>query len=399
MNNTRIARSIFLLLVCCVYIFAGMMLTSCGQKHVEEKTQHTMDKDIEYYTCGMHPSVHVLPEEYAKGSTNCPICNMFLIPVKKVTTQTMTQEDGHNVPQNKGPRVVIPQDQLQRAGVRTELVERRKVCKSIRTVGRIAYDPDLVVAEEELLSSLTSMESIQEGTSTEIIERARSLITSSKRKLRLLGLSEDQIAEISTTRQIQKGLILPEKTMWVYGDLYEFEISWVGPGAQITVTTESFPGEKFYGVVSAIDPVIDQKTRSVKFRAQVENPDLKLKPNMYVSVIIEGICVVISGEGNVIAVPKEAVLDTGVRKIVWVDAGSGNFERREIEIGSEGISSVENTERKFYPVFSGLSEGDLVVTKGNFLIDSQSQITGGAGSSYGGALGGETESSRPLHQH
>jgi Cu(I)/Ag(I) efflux system membrane fusion protein len=181
--------------------------------------------------------------------------------------------------------------------------------------------------------------------------------------------------------------------MWVYGDLYEFELSWVKPGANVTISTESYPGEKFQGSISAIDPIVNPQTRSVRFRAQVDNSELKLKSNMYVQISIQGICTALKGDDEIIAVPKDAVLDTGARKIVWVSAGDGVFEKRELEIGAEGVSLVDGVERKFYPVFNGLEFGDIVVTKGNFLIDSQSQITGSAGASYGGALGDEKKGS------
>ncbi len=101
----------------------------------------------------------------------------------------------------------------------------------------------------------------------------------------------------------------------------------------------------------------------------------------------------------VLAIPKDAVLDTGIRKIVWVDRGNGEYEGRKIQIGPEATATVDKKEAKFYPVLSGVGEGEKVVTKGNFLIDSQSQITGVAASAYGGALGAEEKEETPVHQH
>ena len=103
---------------------------------------------------------------------------------------------------------------------------------------------------------------------------------------------------------------------------------------------------------------------------------------------------------EVIAIPKDAVLDTGIRKIVWVDKKNGEYEGRIVELGPEATASIVGVGTKFYPVLKGLSEGDNVVTKANFLIDSQSQLTGVAAGAYSGALGvEEKKAAPPVHQH
>jgi hypothetical protein len=106
--------------------------------------------------------------------------------------------------------------------------------------------------------------------------------------------------------------------------------------------------------------------------------------------------------GGVLAVPKSAVIDTGLRKIVFIDPGESGYELLEVELGPEAWAEVEHnghaTKRRFYPVVKGLNPGDMVVTNGNFLLDSQTQLTGSAAGAYGGALG-ETEGSSTPHQH
>ena len=285
------------------------------------------------------------------------------------------------------------------AGVETAPARKLHLYKKIRTVGRVAYDPHLAIAQEEFISSLKALDKIQEGNISEIKQRAVGLVESSKRKLRLLGSSEEQIKELEKKRVVQTNLILPEEKMWIYGAVYEYELSWVKVGERVKVTTPSLPGEEFSGVISSVNPVLDPKTRSVTFRAEVGNPDLKLKPEMYVDVVIMSMYVTRGGEHMVLAIPKDAVLDTGIRRIIWVDKGNGEYEGREIQIGPEATSIVDGREAKFYPVLSGISEGEKAVTKGNFLIDSQSQITGVAASAYGGALGAEEEGTVPVHQH
>jgi hypothetical protein len=105
------------------------------------------------------------------------------------------------------------------------------------------------------------------------------------------------------------------------------------------------------------------------------------------------------GAHMVLAIPKDALLDTGTRKIVWVYKGGEEYEGRIIEVGPTSTAVIDEKEVSFYPVLKGLEEGELVVTKANFLIDSQSQITGVAASSYSGAIGAEEEPAPPLHQH
>lgn len=438
----------------------------------------TGEREIEYYTCGMHPSVRVTPEDYNRGNALCPICNMKLIPVYKeeqvkvslqerkilfyrnpmnpAITSKEPAKDGmgmdyipvyetreedtayfgcgmegaEHVFSIKGAKnmncpicgmplkelskeeanklkgviskVRITGKQAELAGVKTVPFRKIKLSKKIRTVGKVAYDPNLVIAQDEFVSALRALERMKEGKIVEIIDRARNLVESSRRKLRLLGLSQEQINNIEDTKKVQTNLILPEKKMWIYADVYEYELSWVKVGQKVVVTTSSFPGEEFLGIISSINPVLDPKTRSVTFRAEVDNPNLRLKPQMYVDVVIRSMYMAASGQhAAVLAVPQRAVLDTGTRKIVWVDRGNGEYEGRLVRIGPEAIAIVDGKEEKFYPVFSGLKEGELVVKKANFLIDSQSQISGVVSSAYGGALGAkeETTTTTPIHQH
>jgi Cu(I)/Ag(I) efflux system membrane fusion protein len=435
-----------------IWIFIGLLLLaalifsliSCGETEKVKQvktTGETMDNGILYYTCGMHPSVRVSPEEYNKGNVNCPICNMKLTPVYKEESQSVPQKSSedrkilfYRNPMNpsitsKVPakdemgmnyipvyeessdayvdesgntigRVTVNADQTRLAGVKTEQVRRRRLYKTIRTVGKVAYDPQLAIAQEEFISSLEALDKIKMSEISEIKERAVSLVESAKRKLRLLGLSKEQIKELEMTRTVQSNLILPEKKMWVYGDVYEYELGWVEEGGKVEVMTAGLPGEKFTGIISSVNPVLDPKTRSVKIRAEVDNPTLKLKPDMYVDVVIMSMYTSPSGERMVLAIPKDAVLDTGTRKIVWVDKGNGEYEAREVQIGPETNTTIDGRKLRAYPLLEGLNEGEMVVTRANFLIDSQSQITGVAASAYGGALDTEGEAGAPsIHQH
>lgn len=465
-NNSKPIKFLYGLVGVLVIVTTSLFITSCSGKTSPHQDSEAT-QGISHYTCGMHPSVKVTPEEYNKGTTSCPICNMNLTPVYKegkseevakgqkilfyrnpmnpeITSDVPTKDsmgmdyvpvyeemegdstyygcgmegEGHvyylqgehegmacpvcGMPLKKLPKeeadklrgviskVEIKGEQAALAGVRTEPVKKLHLFKEIRTVGKVAYDPQLAITQQELISALKAVDKMGEGSIPEIKERAMSLVESARRKLKLLGLSAEQIKELENTREVETSLILPEEKMWIYGEVYEYELSWVKSGEKIRVTTSGIPGEEFPGIISSVNPVLDPKTRSVSFRAQVDNPDLKLKPEMYVDVVIMSMLSV-DGKMEVLAIPKEAVLDTGRRKIVWVDKGNGEYEGKAITVGPEATTMIEGSEAKFYPVLKGLSEGEQVVTKSNFLIDSQSQLSGTASAAYGGALGSEEE--------
>jgi len=275
------------------------------------------------------------------------------------------------------------------AGVTSEPVTMRHLFRDIRTVGRIAYDPQLYKTEEELIQAVKTRKNLEKSDISGIKARADALVEAARFKLRLSGLSQEEIDELSLRGQPDRYLILSDKDnpyVWVYADIYEYELSWVKAGQKVKVTSISFPGEEFSGSIAAIDPVLNPMTRSVRIRVKIDNPELKLKPQMYTDIFIEAYS---TGKDNqhimVLAVPKDGVLDTGMRKIVYLDLGNGSYLGREVQIGAEASSYVDGEKISFYPVVSGLKEGDKVVVQGNFLIDSQSQLSG-VTSAYGGAL-------------
>ena len=351
--------------------------------------EETEESDV-YYGCGMEGTEHVFLIKDVEGMTTCPICGMDLTKLSKEEADRL-----------KGvvSKVKIKGKETRLVGVQTESIKKLHLYKEIRTVGRVAYDPELAIAQEEFIASLKALDKIQEGNIEEINERAKNLVESSRRKLRLLGLSSLQIEELEEKREVQTSLILPEEKMWIYGDVYEYELGWVKVNEKVKITTSSLPGEEFHGIIISLNPVLDPKTRSLRFRVEVDNPDLRLKPEMYVDVVIMSMYKGQDGEHEVLAIPKDAVLDTGVRKIVWIDKGNQEYEGRIIKIGPEATGAIDGQESKFYPVLKGLKVGEDVVTKANFLIDSQSQISGVAAAAYGGAVGVEEKKSSAGHKH
>lgn len=366
--------------------------------HGYSKGSHSMvsvadeEGKVSHYTCGMHPSVKISVENYEKGDTKCPICFMPLTPAK--ITSSSDESFGENVIS----KVEIKLGELKLAGVKTEIVTKRHLFKEIRAVGKVAYDPQMAIAQDEFISAMKAYEKAQGGGIQEITDRSKSLIDSSMRKLLLLGLNQQQIDGLAKTKEVQSNLILPGEKMWIYGDVYEYELQWIKKGSFVKVRPISLSGEEFFGEIVSLNPVVDPVTRSLRFRALVDNPNQKLKPEMYVDIEIMSQYTDSNGNEDVLAIPKSALLDTGRRRIVWVDTGNGQFEGRSVEIGPESIGHAEEVV-KYYPVLKGLREGERVVTKGNFLIDSQSQITGVVASSFGGALEAAKPKSPVGHNH
>ncbi len=377
-NKIRVFGVIILCITSSVYAQEGHKGSHVDGVH-EMIPAVTEDGEISHYTCGMHPSVKVSVENYENGDTKCPICFMPLTAVKSSGMRSQAFDE------NVISKVEIKARELKLAGVQTEVVIKRQLFKEIRSVGTVAYDPQLAIAQDELVSAIRSLDKAKTGAVREIADRSQSMVDSSKRKLLLLGLSAEQIAELEKSKEVQTNLILPGEKMWIYGDIYEYELPWVKKGSYIKAKPIGFAGEEFYGEVVSINPVIDPRTRSVRFRALIENPGSKLKPEMYVDVEILSKYVDPDGQEEVIALPKSALLDTGRRRIVWVNKGNGQFEGRAVVVGPESVSH-SNELLKFYPVLKGIKEGEKVVIKGNFLIDSQSQITGVVASSFGGTL-------------
>jgi Cu(I)/Ag(I) efflux system membrane fusion protein len=149
-------------------------------------------------------------------------------------------------------------------------------------------------------------------------------------------------------------------TVWVLGDIYEYELPFVKKGQEALILLSYFPGETFSGQITYVYPYLNPETRTIRVRVEVKNPELRLKPEMYANLEIH------VDYGTKLAIPADAVLDAGVKNIVFVDKGDGYFEPREIKLGAKGEG--------VYEVLAGIAEGEKVVTSANFLIDSESSL-------------------------
>lgn len=246
-------------------------------------------------------------------------------------------------------------------GVKTSPVVRRDMSKVIRASGRIAYDPDLYNAVVEYREALKSREKVKKSPWADVRERTAGLISASELRLRQMGLSESQIVRLGQDKQDPTNLLLASKgeSVWVYAQIYEYESGLVKPGHKMAITSVAFPGRTFHGRVAAVDTILDPETRTLRVRGEVP-ADGVLKPEMYVDVRIP------ISMGRRLAVPEEAVMNTGTRHIAFVKTGAGRYEPREVTVGQEADDTVE--------VLAGLKEGEEVVTSAQFLIDSESKL-------------------------
>jgi len=406
------------------------------------------------WTCSMHPQIR------KAGPGRCPICGMDLVPVALASSEKERIE--------------------KRAGILVEPVAYREVFKEIRTVGKLDYNerqtayitariagrvdkvfadfsgvqvkkddhlveiysPDLIVTMQNLLDGLMAGN--------------KSMVEVARQRLSLWGMLPEQIAALEKSRKIQthltvfapRGGTVIEKMvrpgqyvkegdvlyriadldpLWLFLDLYEYDLGWIRIGQRVDVTVEAYPGEHFPGRLVFLDPVLDDKTRTLRVRVNMPNAERRLKPAMYAAASIRirlqadgtpeatglegkylcpmhpevvrgqpGECpychmpleqvpplkvhethAAHAGIGKVLAIRASAVLDTGRRKVAYRHTAEGAYELVELQLGPRADGKDETGKRvSYYPVRSGLKEGDLVVVQGGFLLDSQRQIEG-----------------------
>jgi membrane fusion protein, copper/silver efflux system len=369
--------------------------------------------DNHQYTCGMHP--FIIQDEPG----TCPICAMDLTPVRSETSgggssdaSTITIDPVTR--QNMGVRTTpVSRRNLHRI-IRTVGVvgyeEPRQYSVNSKINGWIEnlhvnetgafvkigqplldiYSPELVAAQEDFLLALRNKTALQNSLIPEIAAGADRLLESSRKKLRYWDINDEQIEKLSKTGAALKtlslhaqynGIITSKKvypgmyakagmelfqisdisSVWVYADIYEYELPWVkvGQTARIQLPYNRAP---ITGTISTIYPYVEPKTRTVKVRIDLKNPDLELKPDMYVNVRLATEAV-----HDILTIPVEAVLNSGEEQTVFVDLGEGKFAPRKIILGIQG-------EEGFVEVKQGLEIDEKIVISAQFMLDSESTL-------------------------
>jgi Cu(I)/Ag(I) efflux system membrane fusion protein len=252
------------------------------------------------------------------------------------------------------------------------------------------YSPDLLATQDEYLLAVNMQGRLAASPLAEVKANADSLVASTRDRLRLWDVTDQQIAALKRRdkaepvlmvaapssgivmkreavpgKYVEPGTTLYEvadlSRVWISADIYESEVAAVTLNQPASVTFAAYPGETFQGKVSYIYPTLNTEARTVRVRLELPNPGLKLKPGMFGTVILQ------TDEAQTLVVPKEAVLDTGLRQIVFLDRGEGSYTPHQVKLGRRNQDSVE--------VLEGLKEGDRIVTSANFLLDAESKLT------------------------
>ena len=252
------------------------------------------------------------------------------------------------------------------------------------------YSPKLVATQEEYLLALAGEEALTEFTIPEVRKGAEQLVESSRIRLEFFDVPDHQVHELEETRKVKKSLhihspaagtvinvgvrrgqyVTPKTELyqitdlsdvWVYAQVYDYELPWIKVGDEVEMALASLPGEAFAGVLSYIYPYAEAKTRTTKVRVVFENTDFKLRPEMLADIKIHA-----DVQHDVLVIPTEAVVRSSDETQVFVDRGEGKYEPRTVRLGVSSGNQVV--------VLSGLGQAEKVVTSAQFLIDSESKL-------------------------
>lgn len=389
------------------------------------------------YHCPMHPNYR------SDKPGECPICGMKLVPDDDSAHPVSAEAQ---MPTGIGTIRISPEKQ-QLIGVKFGEVTPGAGVHSFRSVGQVTmdetrftkvqtridgwiekvfvdftgkfiekgqplltlYSPEMLASQREYLLALRSREIMKGSPLADSQQQSDSLVAASRKRLELFSLSESQIEEITRTQQaltnitihsplsgyvmmrnaFPKQRITPETELytvvdlskvWIMADVFENEASMIQIGMPVRMNLSYAGGRKFDGRVSYIQPQVDPTTRTLKVRIEADNPNMTLKPEMFVDVEFS-----VSMPARM-TVPAEAVLDTGLKKTVFVDRGDGFLEPRQVETGERIGDRIEITK--------GLAVRERIVISGNFLIDSESQLKASASGMAGHQHEGST--SKPV---
>jgi Cu(I)/Ag(I) efflux system membrane fusion protein len=251
------------------------------------------------------------------------------------------------------------------------------------------YSPELYATQQEYLLALKASRSLGPSGVPSVAQGGRDLLDAARQRLLLWEITPADIERIEkrgepirampvyapisgyvTGRTAYHGMkVMPADTLfdildlshvWVLADVYEYELPRLSLGQRATMTLSYWPGRVWNGTVTYVYPAVDEKTRTVKVRVELDNPKGELKPEMFADVTIHG------SAREVLQVPDDTILESGTRNIVFVSQGEGKLLPREVSVGDHGAGVVE--------IRDGLKDGDVVVRGANFLVDSESRL-------------------------
>jgi membrane fusion protein, copper/silver efflux system len=374
--------------------------------------------------------------------------------LRKDSDQPATTEHAHGaVATAEGSQpVVLSGDEANRIGVTYATVTTGPLTREVRTVGQVTFDetrvkaialkmdgwverlyvdftgqpvavgdpllaiysPMLVTGQEELLLAKRLTRDVAAGT-PDAVRSADELLRSARRRLLYWEIPERQIAAIESTGEVQRtltlraavgGVVVEKRVLsgqrimagetlyriadlsvvWVEGEVFEQDFAAVRTGLEVTAEFEAFPGERWRGRIAYVYPTLNPETRTARVRVELRNPGGRLKPGMYATFVFTS-----PRRGDVISVPRSAVLSTGERSLVFVRRADGRLEPRTVRVGSAAGDRVE--------VIAGLAAGETVVASATFLVDAESNLVsalGGMGNMPGMDITAPTPAPPPI---
>ncbi len=393
-------------------LFTGNSNENKDNKNEQHVHQHDDGNNEEktIWTCSMHPQIKM------DKPGKCPICGMDLIPLDKLKKSGKKEKSDPN-------EISMTEEAMKLAEIQTLKVSRSKPEKEVRLLGKVKpderlfytqaahfpgriedlyanftgkkvakgqkiakiYSPELITAQKELFESIKSKDTYP------------LLYKSARNKLKLWKLSDAQIEAIEQKGEIVEeldvladysGVIINRKVelgdhvkeggalyeladlshIWVMFEAYEPDLPWLNINDKVTFTVQGLGNKLFKGKITYINPFVDAKTRVAEVRVELDNPSLKLLPEMYANGVVKA---ELKGIKDAIIIPKSAVLWTGKRAIVYVKVPNREmptFLYREVLLG-EDLGD-------FYVVESGLKEGEEIAVNGVFRIDASAQLEG-----------------------
>ena len=346
---------------------------------------------------------------------------------RDASTAASTTPSTHATHETPRADVTLDARRQQLIGVRTVAVRRTTLAPEVRAAGTVTYDetrqaeinsrvdgwirelyadytgrpvrrgealftlysPDLIATQNEYLLALRGQSHAGHESAPNIQEFSDRLVAAARERLLRLDVSEQEIEQVResgrpretlTFRSPVSGVIVEKtavrgmrvmagqtlyrvadlSTVWAEAEIYERDLSSVHVGARASVTVQAYPDRSFAGRVTYISPIVTLETRTVRTRVTLSNPGGLLKPNMVATVVLQG------PQTTALALPPDAVIETGTERIVFVTDGTGHFTPRAISVGRRTADEVE--------VLSGLKEGDLVAASATFFLDSESQL-------------------------
>ncbi|MDJ0990360.1 MAG: efflux RND transporter periplasmic adaptor subunit [Desulfobacterales bacterium] len=384
----------------------GMDLVPQKASDASQDSSAAKERQIAYWRAPMNPQeIYNKPGKSAMGMDLVPVYEDELVGGVNISIDPVTQ-------QNMGLRTAAVVEGELNTTIRTyghiTYDETRTVQVSPKTSGWIEkiyidftgkhvdkgqplfeiYSPELVAAQEEYLSTFRS---VKQNTGSKLGSIKKDLLDSARRRLQYFDIAESEIRTIErngsvnktlTIRSPSRGVVITKNAeegsyvragttvyriadlsrVWLEAHIYEYELPWVSEGQVAEMRIPYNPGKTYAGKVSFVYPYLQQKTRDVVIRLEFENPGLELKPEMYADVWIKT-----GSKSKGLIIPSEAVIRSGERNIVFVARQQGKFITRNVELGL----SLDNGMTQ---VLSGVAPGDMIVTSGQFLLDSESKL-------------------------